>query len=822
MGWRNESDNPDYPDWQWYDDEPAIPENPGVSGEDPTVIPDIPGVSGEDPAPPAGKTGADGEWKFNPKTKEWSWENYDSATNQVGGVTQYTGIDWLDKIINGAGTAGTNFLSSTSGLAALATLAAAMSNKPETAQEAADKASKVTTANYNAARAAMDRPIVDAMGQTFRPYSQTLSVKPMDRSQIAYTGNPTGAGLPDPQGRPTQGFQTPGVIPPKPLAQGGEFKAYRQGGPENSDIGEGEDPGVVALREFDRLIGLGTSEGYTAAVDLARRWGVPDSVIATYSAPKVNLPPEKALEIISGYNPQAAVPEPTPVPVTSTPEPTPYVAPEPTPAPYVVPTPAPEVDTPIPTLAYNNAPAQPSPPPIVEDRTDAVIAPSTSAPAIVPKAPSTPLVDQSYVPDPGFNYAETDAYINNLKATMSPEAAAKVAYDRAAQLGLSDEQTALLLKHAGINVSVPDIRAYETANKYVPLTDTAAISPIVPQTPGAPILNQMYTDWSSDQRQAATDALNEYAKNGDLVGAYNRAKELGLSSMQLADAWNYGHAATPVTPDQIKSFGVSQGFDPLERTTPIVPAKPVVQTPPTGPTVPPTTETSYVPPYVPPTTPPPTPVGGSSTVNPLPVVNPLDYTRNSVPFSGDFLKYGQGPEHLFFNKVNPLYTGPGTVWNTTNAPTVSNENLSYIPPTTGPSRSTINPTNAFSTDIAHGQTAPDALAWWNYNNRPMNTGATFAHGGNVGMIPPMIAPQQGHVAGGSPGQADDVNARLSHGEYIMDADTVASLGDGNTEAGAGALDKMREEIRRHKRSAPINKIPPKAKKPMAYLRGGNK
>jgi hypothetical protein len=30
---------------------------------------------------------------------------------------------------------------------------------------------------------------------------------------------------------------------------------------------------------------------------------------------------------------------------------------------------------------------------------------------------------------------------------------------------------------------------------------------------------------------------------------------------------------------------------------------------------------------------------------------------------------------------------------------------------------------------------------------------------------------------------------------------------------------MRQEIRKHKRSAPVNKIPPKAKKPTAYMKG---
>lgn len=78
---------------------------------------------------------------------------------------------------------------------------------------------------------------------------------------------------------------------------------------------------------------------------------------------------------------------------------------------------------------------------------------------------------------------------------------------------------------------------------------------------------------------------------------------------------------------------------------------------------------------------------------------------------------------------------------------------------------------------------------------------------------------EGLLAGGSPGQEDDVNARLSHGEYVFDADTVAALGDGNTEAGAAELDRMREAIRRHKRSAPASKIPPPSKGALAYLKG---
>ena len=138
-----------------------------------------------------------------------------------------------------------------------------------------------------------------------------------------------------------------------------------------------------------------------------------------------------------------------------------------------------------------------------------------------------------------------------------------------------------------------------------------------------------------------------------------------------------------------------------------------------------------------------------------------------------------------------------------------------------------------------------------------------------GHHPEFITGQTGYYAAGrGTGQSDDIPAMLNNGDYVLDADTVAQLGDGSSKAGAQALehfrnqvphhahggltepvpakiadgeyvlpasfvtalgggdnktgskllDKMREELREHKRSAPINKIPPKAKSPLDYLR----
>lgn len=80
----------------------------------------------------------------------------------------------------------------------------------------------------------------------------------------------------------------------------------------------------------------------------------------------------------------------------------------------------------------------------------------------------------------------------------------------------------------------------------------------------------------------------------------------------------------------------------------------------------------------------------------------------------------------------------------------------------------------------------------------------------------------GYVKGGQTGQSDKVPAMLSSGEYVIDADVVSALGDGNNSAGAKKLDQMRQNLRAEKRSAPSSEIPPKAKSPLAYMKKGAK
>lgn len=77
------------------------------------------------------------------------------------------------------------------------------------------------------------------------------------------------------------------------------------------------------------------------------------------------------------------------------------------------------------------------------------------------------------------------------------------------------------------------------------------------------------------------------------------------------------------------------------------------------------------------------------------------------------------------------------------------------------------------------------------------------------------------VSGAGTGRSDDIPARLSDGEYVMDAETVALLGDGSGTAGAKRLDEMRQNLRKHKaKNLSKGGFSHKAKSPANYMSGG--
>lgn len=74
--------------------------------------------------------------------------------------------------------------------------------------------------------------------------------------------------------------------------------------------------------------------------------------------------------------------------------------------------------------------------------------------------------------------------------------------------------------------------------------------------------------------------------------------------------------------------------------------------------------------------------------------------------------------------------------------------------------------------------------------------------------------------GSGSGRSDEIDAKLSDGEFVIDAETVALLGDGSSKRGAELLDEMRTNIRKQKGKALAKgKFSPNAKSPLSYIKG---
>jgi hypothetical protein len=72
------------------------------------------------------------------------------------------------------------------------------------------------------------------------------------------------------------------------------------------------------------------------------------------------------------------------------------------------------------------------------------------------------------------------------------------------------------------------------------------------------------------------------------------------------------------------------------------------------------------------------------------------------------------------------------------------------------------------------------------------------------------------------GGSNPVPAKIADGEYVFPAAFVTALGGGDNRKGSEILDGLRTKLRAHKRGAPLSKIPPKAKDPIAYIKKGIK
>lgn len=91
-----------------------------------------------------------------------------------------------------------------------------------------------------------------------------------------------------------------------------------------------------------------------------------------------------------------------------------------------------------------------------------------------------------------------------------------------------------------------------------------------------------------------------------------------------------------------------------------------------------------------------------------------------------------------------------------------------------------------------------------------------------GYVTPQGVLSQMMASGGEveDGRSDRVPALLSPGEYVIDAESVSMLGNGSSEAGAAMLDRLRQQIRKHKaQRMREGEMSAPARTPMRYMEG---
>jgi hypothetical protein len=114
--------------------------------------------------------------------------------------------------------------------------------------------------------------------------------------------------------------------------------------------------------------------------------------------------------------------------------------------------------------------------------------------------------------------------------------------------------------------------------------------------------------------------------------------------------------------------------------------------------------------------------------------------------------------------------------------------------------------------------------WYPPGQPQLGQGTGFAAGGwheqsaDVFNTIPTVSRAGGYTRGPGSGRSDDIPARLSDGEYVIDAETVALLGDGSGAHGAKRLDEMRRNLRKHKATnLKKGEFTHKARSPESYM-----
>jgi hypothetical protein len=162
----------------------------------------------------------------------------------------------------------------------------------------------------------------------------------------------------------------------------------------------------------------------------------------------------------------------------------------------------------------------------------------------------------------------------------------------------------------------------------------------------------------------------------------------------------------------------------------------------------------------------------------------------------DYYRYGYGPEQSFFSYATQ--GAPNTSRAYTGYEGSTAENRFAPQPMRMPQPVLPQP---ITTPIPNNPAGPSMYA-------PAADDMRFARGGFA-------------VEGAGDGRDDKIPALLSDGEYVIDAETVALLGNGSNKAGAELLDSFRVKVRKQKgKKLARGKFSDNAKRPEHYLAGG--
>jgi hypothetical protein len=162
----------------------------------------------------------------------------------------------------------------------------------------------------------------------------------------------------------------------------------------------------------------------------------------------------------------------------------------------------------------------------------------------------------------------------------------------------------------------------------------------------------------------------------------------------------------------------------------------------------------------------------------------------------NYYRYGYGPEQSFFDYATQ--GAPNTSRAYTGYEGSTAEDAFAPQPMRAPQVALPQP---ITTPIPETPSGPAMYA-------PAADDTRFARGGFA-------------VEGAGDGRDDKIPALLSDGEYVIDAETVALLGNGSNKAGAKLLDSFRVKVRKQKgKKLARGKFSDNAKRPEQYLAGG--